>query len=101
MQARRTRQEIGPEGAHRKSPGRPRLPDDLLRDVAVAYLAELQNGRGVLRRLGERFERPESTMRDWVRAARREGFLTTPGKAGSRGALPGPRLQIDESKETT
>ena len=99
MQARRTRQEIGPEGAHRKSPGRPRLPDDQLRDVAVAYLAELQNGRGVLRRLGERFERPEPTMRDWVRAARREGFLTPAKKAGSRGALPGPRLPIDESKE--
>lgn len=47
MQARRTRQEIGPEGAHRKSPGRPRLPDDQLRDVAVAYLAELQNGCAV------------------------------------------------------
>jgi hypothetical protein len=73
-------------------PGRPKLSDDLLRQVAIAYLAEMRSGRGVLRRLGERFERPETTIRDWVRIARREGWLGPATKSGRRGADPGPRL---------
>jgi hypothetical protein len=73
-------------------PGRPKLADDLLRQVALAYLAEVRAGRGVLRRLAERFERPETTIRDWVRIARREGWLGPATKSGRRGADPGPRL---------
>lgn len=76
----------------RPRPGRPKLPDNLLRDVAVAYLAETRAGRGVLRRLGEQFKRPETTMRDWVRIARREGWLGPASKSGRRGGGPGHRL---------
>jgi hypothetical protein len=75
-----------------RRPGRPRLPDDLLAEVATAYLEEMERGPGVLRRVGERLGRPESTVRDWVHIARREGFLTPARKTGSRGAAPGPRL---------
>jgi transposase-like protein len=72
--------------------GRPRLPDELLAQVAVAYLDEVTRGRGLMRRLAERFNRPEETLRDWVQTARRRGWLSeaTPGR---RGAMPGPRLQ--------
>jgi hypothetical protein len=80
-------------------PGRPKLADDLLREVALAYLAEVQVGRGVLRRLGERFKRPETTIRDWVRIARREGWLGPATKSGRRGADPGPRLLAERAAE--
>lgn len=71
--------------------GRPELSDDLLIDVADAYISEAPRGRGVIRRLSATFDRPEPTIRDWVAAARRRGFLapTTPGR---RGAAPGPNL---------
>jgi hypothetical protein len=80
-------------------PGRPKLSDDLLRDVAIAYLEEMRAGRGVLRRLGERFERPETTIRDWVRIARREGWLGPAAKSGRRGADPGPRLLAERPSQ--
>jgi hypothetical protein len=74
--------------------GRPALSHDLLREVAVAYLEEAENGRGLTARLAVRFDRPQATVRDWIRAARREHFLTEaePGRAG---AAPGWRL-LDE-----
>lgn len=74
--------------------GRPRLPDDLLRQVAAAYLQEARGGRGLTRRLAARFERPEETIRHWVYLARQRGFLT-PARAGQRGAGAGPRLTDD------
>jgi hypothetical protein len=72
--------------------GRPRLADDLLEQVARAYLEEAPAGSGLTRRLAERFGRPEPTVRDWVAAARERGYLS-PARPGRRGAAPGPRLQ--------
>lgn len=72
--------------------GRPRLSDEHLAAVAVAYIEELGHGRGVLRRLGKRFDREPETMRDHVRIARERGFLTPALGAGRKGAAPGHRL---------
>jgi hypothetical protein len=83
--------EHGPIQTARTS-GRPRLSDEHVAAVALAYLDELRNGQGVLRRLGERFNREPETMRDQVRIARKRGFLTLALGAGRKGAAPGPRL---------
>ena len=71
--------------------GRPELSDELLVEVAEAYIDEAARGRGVIGRLSALFDRPEPTIRDWIATARRRGFLapTTPGR---RGAAPGPNL---------
>ncbi len=71
--------------------GRPTLPDTLLREVAQAYLQEAPHGPGLTGLLAAQFARPEPTVRDWIGAARRRGFLS-PGQRGRRGAGPGPRL---------
>lgn len=71
--------------------GRPPLPDELLVDVARAYLRESTNGHGLIRRLAAEFDRPEPTISDWVAAARERGYLS-PATPGRRGASPGPRL---------
>jgi hypothetical protein len=80
--------------------GRPRLSDEHLAAVAAAYLVEMQHGPGVLRRLGERFDREPETMRDQVRIARKRGFLTTALGPGRKGAAAGPRL-VEMSEQTT
>lgn len=69
------------------------VTDDLLRQVAEAYLEETAPGRepGALRRMAERFSRPEKTIQGWVSRARRAGWLG-PGARGRSGAEPGPRL---------
>ncbi len=79
--------------AHRHG-GRTPLTDDHLRSVAVAYLEETGpgKGRGALQRVVARFDRPEGTVRTWLRMARREGWLG-PGMQGRAGAEPGPRLR--------
>lgn len=74
-----------------RSAGRPPLPDGLLAEVAHAYIEEAPRGRGLHRRLSTRFDRPESTVRDWISQARDRGFLT-PAAPGRRGAGAGPRL---------
>lgn len=71
--------------------GRPPLPDELLEEVARAYLEEAKRGRGLTRRLALRFDRPDETVRDWIHACRVRGYLS-PGVTGRRGAQPGPRL---------
>lgn len=71
--------------------GRPELADELLIDVAEAYIWETGRGSGALRRMSELFDRPEATVRDWIAQARRRGYLA-PTKAGRRGAAPGPNL---------
>jgi hypothetical protein len=76
-------------GARRR--GRPELSDELLIDVAEAYIGEAGRGRGALRRMSEIFDRPEATIRDWIALARRRGYLA-PTKPGRRGAAPGPNL---------
>lgn len=91
--ARSQRETIGAAalGAARTHRGRPRLPADLLEAVAYAYLNEAPKGVGLTRRLTLHFDRPEPTVRDWIAAARREGFLTQ-AVPGQRGAGAGPRL---------
>ena len=74
--------------------GRPRLPDKLLHDVAIAYVEEVSSPsrqEGLLARLGQRFDRPPETVRDWVRIARREGFLPQT-KRGAKTTTLGPRF---------
>lgn len=81
--------------------GRPRLPDEFLAAVAVAYIEECQGGRGVLKRVGARVaglrglrpkDVPDQTTKDWVRLARQREFLGPAPKQGARGGTPGPRL---------
>lgn len=83
--------ETGVRAAKLTRRGRPPLPESTLDAVARAYLDEAAAGVGLLKRLSRRFDRPEATVRDWIAAARREGFLT-PAVPGKRGAGPGPRL---------
>ncbi|MGD0985725.1 MAG: hypothetical protein ABSA65_18230 [Acidimicrobiales bacterium] len=83
--------ERGAEQAVAGRRGRPEIADTLLEAVASAYLEEAPGGAGLTRRLAERFNRPEPTVRDWVAAARRRGFLSA-AQPGRRGAAPGPRL---------
>lgn len=78
----------------RPSGGRPRLSDAHLREVAIAYLAELAAGRGVLARLATRFEVSGRLASEWVVKARKAGFLSS-GERGRRGGGLGPRLADD------
>ncbi|WP_327069241.1 hypothetical protein [Kitasatospora sp. NBC_01302] len=74
--------------------GRARITPALLREVATAYLEETGPGvpSGAMKRMAERFGRPEETVRTWVTRARKDGWLG-PGAKGRTGAEPGPRLQ--------
>jgi hypothetical protein len=71
--------------------GRPPLDDELLEEVARAYLDEAKRGRGLTRRLAAKFGRPEETIRHWIHVCRDRGYLS-PGVTGRRGAQPGERL---------
>jgi transposase-like protein len=73
--------------------GRTPLTDDLLRHVAAAYLEETAPGSapGAMRRVADRFGRPEETLRTWVTRARKDGWLG-PSAKGRTGAEPGPKL---------
>ncbi|MFD8104352.1 hypothetical protein ACFV24_32945 [Nocardia fluminea] len=71
--------------------GRPPLDDELLINVAGTYLDETARGRGAIARLALTFDRPEPTIRDWIAAARRRGFLA-PASPGRRYVAPGPSL---------
>lgn len=74
--------------------GRAALSDDLLRQVAVAYLAETRpdRPRAALPRLAAEFGRPEGTIRTWLARARADGWLG-PSVKGRAGAEPGPLLR--------
>ncbi|MEU1518291.1 hypothetical protein ABZ490_40140 [Streptomyces sp. NPDC005811] len=77
-----------------RSGGRGALSAELLRSVAVAYLAETAPGRpaGAVKRMAAEFERPEETVRSWISRARKAGWLG-PSVKGRAGAEPGPRLR--------
>ncbi|MFG1916161.1 hypothetical protein [Micromonospora sp. NPDC048898] len=77
--------------ASTRKKGRPPLSDELLEDVALAYLEEAKRGRGLTARLAARFDRPNETIRDWIHACRKRGYLSQ-GTIGRRGAQPGERL---------
>lgn len=78
--------------------GCPPLTDDHMRNVASAYLEETR-GRapGAMKRMADRFERPEETIRTWVARARRDGWLG-PSVRGRAGAEPGPLLLAAKRK---
>jgi hypothetical protein len=84
--------------AERPRRGRPPLPDDLLRRVALGYIEDAQLGPGVTRRLAQAFGVQPNTMRDYIRAARKREWLA-PGAPGSRSAAPGLRL-LDEVRSS-
>jgi hypothetical protein len=90
-----TRQALETANALAEQPqrGRPPLDDELLQDLAHAYLREAVHGRGLTRRLAAHFNRPEPTIKDWIKAARERGFLS-PAQPGQRGAGPGPSLLL-------
>ncbi|MET9887638.1 hypothetical protein ABZZ20_31795 [Streptomyces sp. NPDC006430] len=71
--------------------GRPPLEEELLHRVAHAYLREAINGPGLHRRLAQLFDRPEPTIKDWIKAARECGYLSS-AVPGRRAAGPGPLL---------
>jgi len=83
---------VAPSGP--RSGGRGALSDELLRSVAVAYLAETSPGRpaGAVKRIATEFDRPEETVRSWIARARKAGWLG-PSVKGRAGAEPGPRLR--------
>ncbi|WP_405676306.1 hypothetical protein OG239_41725 [Streptomyces sp. NBC_00868] len=76
--------------------GRPPLDGELLHRLAHAYLREAVNGPGLHRRLANLFDRPEPTIKDWIKAARERGYLS-PAVPGRRAAGPGPLLGRPES----
>ena len=86
---RRALENSSAVGARRR--GRPELSDELLVEVAEAYITEAARGRGALNRMAEIFDRPEATVRDWIAQARRRGYLAAT-RPGRRGAAPGPNL---------
>lgn len=83
---------FGPEQTQRSTRGRPRINDRELVRVALAYLDEVGRGPGATRRLAERLEMPEDTVRDRIRMCRQREFLG-PTKQGRRGGTPGPALR--------
>lgn len=89
----------GDEKAPRRG-GRAPITDELLREIAVAYLIETAPGKpsGAVKRIAERFERPEETIRTWITRARKDGWLG-PSVKGRAGAEPGPRLHWLSSDE--
>jgi hypothetical protein len=80
------------------------LPEDLIRRVALEYLALFESGvtRGILDRLAEqeseRLGRPvaRETVRDWVRRAR-ELQYPSEGVPGKAYAVAGPRLIAEQT----
>lgn len=76
-----------------RTSGRTPMTDELLRQVALAFIEETGPGKDkrAIQRMAERFDRPEGTLRTWIARARKEGWLA-PGSKGRIGAEPGPKL---------
>lgn len=76
-----------PRGKRSGGPrGRPPKEErDLLR-VAVSYVQEVGKGRGAAKRLAHRLGRSRERVREWIRLARRRGFLE-PTSRGVQGAV--------------
>lgn len=85
------RRRHGPAAPVKPTRGRPPVPRAELAAVAEAYLDEVGKGPGVTRRIGQRLDMVEDTVRDRIRMARDREFLT-PTKRGRRGGSPGPAL---------
>ena len=82
-----------------KTSGRTELTDELLRQVALAFIEETGRGKDkrAIQRMVERFDRPEGTLRTWITRARKAGWLA-PGSKGRIGAEPGPKLLAAQSE---
>lgn len=80
--------------------GRPGLPEEHFRRIALVYLELFALGyrRGILEELATREGVPKDTVRDWVHRARTLGFLSA-GRQGRAGAEPGPRLMAAPQPE--
>jgi hypothetical protein len=85
------RRQHGPAALPKPARGRPPIPPEQLAAVAEAYLDEVGRGPGVTRRVAQRLDMVEDTVRDRIRMARDREFLT-PTKRGRRGGAPGPAL---------
>jgi hypothetical protein len=85
--------EAVPARIEKRQPGRQPLSDDLLRDIAEAYLRETAPGmpRGSITRLAEQYGKPKPMIARWVMRARGDGWLG-PAAPGREGGEPGPRL---------
>jgi len=92
-----TLDRMGPVEDAKSLRGRPRTSDRRLAEVSMLYLKELPKGTGITQRMATRFTRMDghhvapSMVRDWIRRARVEGFLSE-GQMGRAGATAGPRL---------
>jgi hypothetical protein len=76
----------------RRRPGRPRLPDSHHEDFALDVLALAERGiTPLLPALAKKRGVPLPTVRQWLKQARKMGFLA-PGHRGRRDFRPGPRL---------
>ncbi|MCS7007393.1 MAG: hypothetical protein RMM28_09350 [Thermoleophilia bacterium] len=72
--------------------GRPSFSDPFFEQLARECLKDYaKNGPGVIPRIARRHNRPEETVRQWIRRATREGWLQ-PRQPGEPVWLPGPRL---------
>ena len=85
--------------------GRPPLSDELLREVALAYLEAAKEGNAINETLARKFNRPNETIRTWVRKSRRAGWLGEARQGASTMTL-GPRLvealaETQQTKRTT
>lgn len=100
---------MGPVHAKKPTRGRPRTTDRRLAEVALAYMKDLEdrNGKGITQRIADHFTIQDghrvdpSTVTDWVRRARTDGWLTRADRQmGRRGAEYGPRfLELTESEK--
>lgn len=95
----RKREQLPPSitasaGEARVTSGRTPMTDDLLREVALAFIRETGpgKGRGATQRMMDHFGRPQGTVQTWIKRARKEGWLA-PGPPGRMGAEMGPKLR--------
>ena len=77
-----------------------KYPDSHYRDIAILYLDLLNHGHAhrILHELAQQLGIRRETARDWVHRARELGYLTG-SHHGRAGALPGPRLPNNHTKD--
>jgi hypothetical protein len=88
--------EAPPQDTRR--PGRTPLSDALLERITVGYLAELQAGKGAVKRLAEKEGQSTATISRWLHRARERGWLAAAAQ-GREGGEPGPRLTGFDPRE--
>ena len=82
-----------PPPSARPARGRPRRTEEELRQFALEFLACNGNYRATSKKTGK----PVETVKTWLKAARRDGWIA-PGMPGIKGAaVPGPRLMAERA----